>query len=126
MAAERVDALVIFGATGDLAKLETFPALVGLVERGILDVPVVGVAKSGWNLEQFRDYATRSLRNNGIDPSSAPASAMLALLRYVYGDLDDPATYTAMSEAMGKGRALYYLEVPPPLFGRIAHGIGAA
>src|SRR3954469_19433867 len=101
MATERVDALVIFGATGDLAKLETFPALVGLVERGVLDVPVVGVAKSGWDLRQFRDYATRSLHDNGIDPGSAPARAMLALLRYVDGDLDDPATYAAMSEAMG-------------------------
>ena len=55
MAADRVDALVIFGATGDLAKLETFPALVGLVERGVLDVPVVGVAKSGWDLDRFRE-----------------------------------------------------------------------
>ena len=51
---DKADALVIFGATGDLAKLETFPALVGLVKRGVLDVPVVGVAKSGWGLEQFR------------------------------------------------------------------------
>ena len=55
-----IDALVIFGATGDLAKLETFPALVGLVKRGVLDVPVIGVAKSGWGLAQFRDYARGS------------------------------------------------------------------
>ncbi len=67
---DRVDALVIFGATGDLAKLETFPALVGLVERGVLDVPVIGVAKSGWGLPQFRDYATASLKLNGMDPAS--------------------------------------------------------
>ena len=53
MSGDKVDALVIFGATGDLAKLETFPALVGLVERGVLDVPVVGVAKSGWSLDQL-------------------------------------------------------------------------
>ncbi len=58
MATNDVDELVIFGATGDLAKIETFPALVGLVQRGVLDVPVIGVAKSGWGLEQFRDYAT--------------------------------------------------------------------
>ena len=64
MAARGVDALVIFGATGDLAKLETFPALVGLVQRGVLDVPVVGVAKSGWGLEQFRNYAEASLKLN--------------------------------------------------------------
>ena len=81
MAAEQVDALVIFGATGDLAKLETFPALVGLVDRGVLDVPVIGVAKNGWGLEQFRDYAVASLKLNNMDPDSAPARKMLGLLR---------------------------------------------
>ena len=124
---DRVDALVIFGATGDLAKLETFPALVGLVDRGILDVPVVGVARSGWGLEQFRDYAAASLRANGLDPDHGPGRTMLGLLRYVDGDLDDPATYAAMSKEMGDGKqALYYLEVPPFLFGRIAQGISEA
>lgn len=124
---DRVDALVIFGATGDLAKLETFPALVGLVARGVLDVPVIGVAKSGWGLEQFRGYAADSLRANGIDPDSAPARTLLGLLRYVDGDLDDDATYAAMSAEMGAGtRALFYLEVPPALFGRIAAGIAGA
>jgi glucose-6-phosphate 1-dehydrogenase len=127
MSADGVDALVVFGATGDLAKLETFPALVGLVERGVIDVPIVGVAKSGWDLDQFRAYAARSLRDNGMDPDLAPARRMLGLLRYVDGDLDDPATYTAMSDEMGSGRrALFYLEVPPVLFGRIAEGIAAA
>ena len=125
--AERVDALVIFGATGDLAKLETFPALVGLVDRGVLNVPVVGVAKSGWGLEQFRAYAAASLRANGLDPDSGPGAKMLGLLRYVDGDLDDDATYTAMSQEMGDGKqALFYLEVPPFLFGRIARGISTA
>src|ERR687898_942602 len=124
---DRVDALVIFGATGDLAKLETFPALVGLVDRGVLDVPIVGVAKSGWNLQQFREYAATSLRGAGMDPDAPAAARMLGLLRYVDGDLDDDATYEAMSREMGPGgRALFYLEVPPPLFGRIARGIAAA
>ena len=127
MATERVDALVIFGATGDLAKLETFPALVGLVDRGVLDVPVVGVAKSGWGLDQFREYAATSLRNNGLDPDTGPGRKMLGLLRYVDGDLDDDATYEAMAREMGDGkRALFYLEVPPFLFGRIAQGISTA
>jgi len=127
MSTDHVDALVIFGATGDLAKLETFPALVGLVERGVLDVPVIGVAKSGWGLGQFRDYATASLRLNNMDPGSPAAVKMLGLLQYVDGDLDDPATYKAMSDAIGPGQqALFYLEVPPPLFGRIAEGISAA
>src|SRR5215471_2272643 len=112
---DKCDALVIFGATGDLAKLETFPALVGLVERGVLDFPVVGVAKRGWGLEQFRDYAT------------AAAKKMLSLLRYVDGDLDDDATYQAMSQAAGPGgQLLFYFEVPAFLFGRIAEGIATA
>ncbi len=127
MAADQVDALVIFGATGDLAKLETFPALVGLVERGVLDVPVIGVSKTGWGLEQFRDYAVASLRLNNLDPNSAAANKMLGLLRYVDGDLDDDGTYKAMSDAVGTGsRILFYLEVPPLLFGRVAEGIASA
>jgi glucose-6-phosphate 1-dehydrogenase len=127
MATSEMDALVIFGATGDLAKLETFPALVGLVERGVLDVPVIGVAKSGWGLEQFRDYAAASLRLNHMDPGTAAAEKMLSLLRYVDGDLGDDATYKAMSDEIGAGtRVLYYLEVPPVLFGRIAEGIASA
>ncbi len=126
MATNKVDALVIFGATGDLAKLETFPALVGLVERGVLDMPVVGVAKSGWGLEQFRDYAVASLQLNHMDPTSPAAQKMLGLLRYVDGDLGDEATYKAMSDAAGPGPLLFYLEVPPVLFGRIAEGIAGA
>ena len=127
MATTQVDALVIFGATGDLAKLETFPALVGLVERGVLDVPVVGVAKSGWGLEQFRDYATASLKLNKMDPTTPAATKMLSLLRYVDGDLGDEATYEAMSQAAGPGKQLlFYMEVPAFLFGRIAQGIATA
>jgi glucose-6-phosphate 1-dehydrogenase len=127
MADEHVDALVIFGATGDLAKLETFPALVALVDRGVLDVPVIGVAKSGWGLEQFRAYAQASLELNKLDPKAPAAAKMLSLLRYVDGDLDDNATYQAVSDAIGDGqRILYYLEVPPPLFARIAQGIAQA
>ena len=124
---DKVDALVIFGATGDLAKIETFPALVGLVQRGVLDVPVIGVAKSGWGLEQFRDYATASLQLNNMDPNSAAATKMLGLLRYVDGDLGDEATYKAMSDQIGAGqKVLYYMEVPAQLFGRIAQGIAGA
>jgi glucose-6-phosphate 1-dehydrogenase len=125
--ADDIDALVIFGATGDLAKIETFPALVGLVKRGVLHVPVIGVAKSGWGLEQFRDYAAASLKLNNMDPSDPAAVTMLGLLRYVDGDLGDEATYKAMSDQIGAGqRVLYYLEVPAQLFGRIAQGIAAA
>jgi glucose-6-phosphate 1-dehydrogenase len=126
MSADQVDALVIFGATGDLAKLETFPALVGLVERGVLDVPVLGVAKSGWELAQFKEYAAASLKLNNLDPTAPAAAKMLGLLRYVDGDLGDHATYEAMATTLGDAkRILYYLEVPPFLFGRITEGISA-
>ena len=120
-----MDALVIFGATGDLAKLETFPALVGLVERGVLDLPIVGVAKSGWNLERFRDYAARRCGSTAWTRIRRRAR-ILGLLRYVDGDLDDPATYNAMSTRSAPAPALFYLEVPPFLFGRIAKGISEA
>ncbi|MFF8833423.1 glucose-6-phosphate dehydrogenase [Streptomyces sp. NPDC015131] len=124
MATDRVDALVIFGATGDLAKLETFPALAGLAGRGMLDVPVIGVARSGWGLDQFRDYAAASLRHAGIDPDGAPGRRVLEALRYIDGDLTDPATYDTLGRTLGDSRrALFYLEVPPALFGRIAQGI---
>ncbi len=122
-----IDAVVIFGATGDLAKLETFPALVGLVRRGVLDVPVIGVGKSGWQLEQFRDYAAASLTLNNIDPKDTAAAGMLKLLDYIDGDLTDHATYQAIADKLGdRKRVLFYLEVPPPLFGRIAEGIAGA
>ncbi len=126
MSNNRVNALVIFGATGDLAKLETFPALVGLVERGVLDAPVIGVAKSGLGLDQFRNYAAESLRLNGMDPDTDAAKRMLDLLRYVDGDLTADATYQAMASAAPDGPTLFYLEVPPPLFGTIAQGIQRA
>jgi len=127
MPANRMDCLVIFGATGDLAKLETFPALVGLVERGVLDVPVIGVSNAGWSLERFREYAVDSLKHNSMDPDTPAARRMLELLRYVDGDLNDQKIYSAVAEAMKPGtRALFYLEVPPVLFGRIAGGIATA
>ena len=124
---EKADVLVIFGATGDLAKLQTFPALVGLAERGVLEMPVIGVAKSGWGLDQFRGYATDSLKHNGIDPASPAAAKMLGLLSYIDGDLDSSQTYEQLAKQIGPGKKiLFYLEVPPALFGRIADGIAAA
>src|SRR5947208_9088279 len=126
MESSQLSALVIFGATGDLAKLETFPALVGLVDRDVLDVPIVGVAKSGWGLDQFRGYAADSLRHNGIDPDADPAKRMLDLLQYVDGDLTDDATYETLAKKVPAGPALFYLEVPPPLFGPIAQSLARA
>ena len=126
MEPSKVSALVIFGATGDLARLETFPALVSLVDRGVLDAPIVGVANSGWGLERFRGHAADSLRRNGINPDSDPAKRMLDLLRYVDGDLTGDAAYATLAGTLPVGQALYYLEVPPTLFGTIIQRLARA
>src|SRR4051794_37737150 len=86
------DALVFFGATGDLAYKQIFPALQKMVQRGRLSVPVIGVAKAGWNLEQFRKRAYDSLlTHGGVD--QAAFAKLVELLRYIDGDYQDPATF---------------------------------
>src|SRR5262245_8853504 len=94
------DALVFFGATGDLAFKKIFPALLAMVKRGNLNVPVVGVAKAGWNLDQFKARAKDSLeKHGGVDP--AAFKALTCLLRYVDGDYEDPATFAALRRELG-------------------------
>src|SRR6476659_4654133 len=89
------DALVFFGATGDLAHKKIFPALQAMVKRGHLDMPVIGVAKAGWNLDQFRARARDSVeKHGGLDP--AAFDKLCGLLRYVDGDYNDPATFQAI------------------------------
>jgi glucose-6-phosphate 1-dehydrogenase len=110
------DALVFFGATGDLAYKKIFPSLQAMVKRGHLNVPVVGVAKAGWNLDQLRARAKDSLeKHGGLDP--AAFSKLIGLLRYVDGDYQDPATFTALRQELkdAKGPA-HYLAIPPVLF----------
>ena len=113
------DALVFFGATGDLAYKKIFPSLQGMVKRGHLNVPVIGVAKSGWNLEQFRARAKDSLeKHGGIDPVAF--ERLSGLLRYVDGDYQDPATFKALKkELSGAERPAHYLAIPPLLFGPV-------
>jgi glucose-6-phosphate 1-dehydrogenase len=110
------DALVFFGATGDLAYKKIFPALQAMVKRGHLNVPVIGVAKAGWNLEQFRARAHDSLeKHGGID--SAAFEKLRGLLGYVDGDYQDPATFQALrKELKGALRPAHYLAIPPVLF----------
>src|SRR5258707_15569071 len=87
------DALVFFGATGDLAYKKIFPSLQTMIKRGHLDVPVVGVAKAGWNVDQLRARARDSLeKHGGID--AVAFEKLISLLRYVDGDYQDPATFT--------------------------------
>ena len=113
------DAFVFFGATGDLAYKKIFPALQAMVKRGHLDVPVIGVAKAGWNLEQFRARAKDSLdKHGGVDP--AAFTALSDLLRYVDGDYQNPATFQAIRKTLGSAELpAYYLAIPPTLFGLV-------
>jgi glucose-6-phosphate 1-dehydrogenase len=110
------DALVFFGATGDLAYKKIFPALQAMLKRGHLNVPVIGVAKAGWNLDQFRARAYDSLeKHGGVDP--AAFDKLSSLLRYVDGDYNDPATFRALGEELkGARRPAHYLAIPPNMF----------
>ncbi len=123
MHAAKSDALVFFGATGDLAYKRIFPALQALVRRGALDVPVVGVALSGWTLDQLRERARDSLEHNGGVDADAFAR-LSSLLRYVDGDYRDPQTFAALRAALGDARRpLHYLAIPPTLFEPVAEGL---
>ena len=110
------DALVFFGATGDLAYKKIFPALQAMIKRGTLAVPVIGVAKAGWNLDQFKARAKDSLeKHGGLD--DAAWQKLSGLLGYVDGDYADPATFTAVRSALGKSeRPAHYLAIPPSMF----------
>ena len=110
------DTLVFFGATGDLAYKKIFPALQAMVKRGNLNVPVIGVAKAGWNLDQLKARAKDSLeKHGGIDP--AAFEKLSGLLRYVDGDYNDAATFQALRKELGHAqRPAYYLAIPPGAF----------
>jgi glucose-6-phosphate 1-dehydrogenase len=116
MSAEHSDALVFFGATGDLAYKKIFPALQAMVRRGTLTVPVVGVAKAGWNLDQLKARAKDSLeKHGGLDP--AAFEKLSQLLRYVDGDYNDAATFQALHRELGNAqRPAFYLAIPPSVF----------
>jgi glucose-6-phosphate 1-dehydrogenase len=110
------DALVFFGATGDLAYKKIFPSLQAMVKRGHLNVPVIGVAKAGWNLDQLRARAKDSLeKHGGFDP--AAFEKLSGLLRYVDGDYQDLATFTALRQQLKDAKhPAHYLAIPPVLF----------
>jgi glucose-6-phosphate 1-dehydrogenase len=110
------DALVFFGATGDLAYKMIFPALQSMVKRGNLNVPVIGVAKSGWNLDQLKARARDSIEKHGGVDEDAFAKLM-GLLRYVDGDYSDPATFATLRQTLGAAKhPAHYLAIPPLLF----------
>ncbi len=124
MTAAHSDALVFFGATGDLAYKKIFPALQAMVQRGHLDVPVVGVAKSGWGLEQFKARARDSVeKHGGLD--LAAFQKLLGLLRYVDGDYADPRTFQELRQQLGDAHhPVHYLAIPPSLFPLVVEQLG--
>ena len=114
------DALVFFGATGDLANKKIFPALQSMVRRGVLDVPVIGVAKQGWKLADLQARAKESVTKNGggVDRDAFPK--LLKLLRYVDGDYADPAVFDAVRKELGNAQhPMHYLAIPQGLFGLV-------
>jgi glucose-6-phosphate 1-dehydrogenase len=119
MTAVRSDALVFFGATGDLAYKKVFPALQAMVKRGHLNVPVIGVAKAGWNLDQLKARAKDSLeKHGGLD--AAAWEKLSGLLRYVDGDYKADATFQELRKQLGDAKhPAHYLAIPPVLFGEV-------
>jgi len=125
-AAALSDALVFFGATGDLAYKQIFPSLQQMIRHGTLNVPVIGVAKAGWNLEQFRNRAKDSLtKHGGVDPVAFPK--LMQLLNYIDGDYQDPATFQKLRELLGQAQLpTHYLAIPPSLFPTVVEGLRAS
>ncbi len=119
------DAFVFFGATGDLAHKKIFPALQNMVKHGTLEVPVIGVAKSGWTLEQLRERARDSLTKfgGGVDPEAF--QKLCQLLSYIDGDYSDDKTYAELRAKLGKAQSpTHYLAIPPSMFPVVVTGLG--
>jgi glucose-6-phosphate 1-dehydrogenase len=123
---QAADALVLFGATGDLAHKKVLPALYAMVKRSELTVPVIGVAYAGWDLERLRQRLRDSIATSpgGVDDQHA-LDRLCGLLRYVDGDYNDDATFTALKATLGSARRpAYYLAIPPALFATVIERIG--
>jgi len=120
------DAFVFFGATGDLAYKQIFPALQALVRRGHLDAPIVGVGRSGWGRDKLIERARASIKEHGTFDDKA-FTKLASLLAYIDGDYREPATFTRLREALGSAKApLHYLAIPPSVFATVIDGLVAA
>ncbi|HEU4387315.1 MAG TPA: glucose-6-phosphate dehydrogenase [Blastocatellia bacterium] len=117
------DAFVFFGATGDLAQKQIFPALQSMIKMGHLDMPIIGIARSKWDLDQLRERARAALEEHGgLDPDAFEKLA--AHLRFVGGNYDDPATYKKLCQSLGScERPIYYLAIPPTIFEMVARSL---
>jgi glucose-6-phosphate 1-dehydrogenase len=120
------DALVFFGVTGDLAYKQIFPALQSMIKHNHFDVPIIGVAGRPWKIDQLREHARRSLEEHGVVDKAA-FDKLSSLLQYVSGNYNDEATYTKIRQALGSvQRPLYYLAIPPSMFGPVVEGLAKA
>lgn len=114
------DVLVIFGITGDLAKVMTFRSLYRLERRGLLDCPIVGVAAQDWTVEQLREHARQCIQETGEPLDEEVFARFAQRLNHIGGDFNDAATYERVAKAIGRARApVFYLEIPPFLFGPV-------
>jgi glucose-6-phosphate 1-dehydrogenase len=121
------DALVVFGVTGDLAYKKIFPALYAMAKRGVLNVPVIGVASSKWSPAQLRKRARDAIKESGKIDDKPALDHLLSRLGYVSGDYNDPGTFTALKAALSDARRpAHYLAIPPALFETVVKGLGAA
>ncbi|WP_295388889.1 glucose-6-phosphate dehydrogenase [uncultured Thiodictyon sp.] len=121
------DALVLFGATGDLAFKKIFPALQAMVKRGNLKVPIIGMSRAGWDLDQFKAHARASLEQHGGGVDEAAFAQLCTQFGYVDGDYRDPATFQALRQALGSARRpTHYLAIPPAAFPMVVQQLAAA
>ena len=118
------DAFVFFGASGDLAYKKIFPALHNMVRHGTLTGPVIGVAKSGWGLDQLRERARNSIHEHGDGVEDAAFTQLLQMMHYIDGDYADQSTFTALRRELGEAkRPAHYLAIPPSLFGVVTEAL---
>src|SRR4029079_13046040 len=123
----RADCLVIFGITGDLAKVMTFHSLYRLEERGLLDCPILGVAVDDWSVDQLVERARESIIGTGEELDEEVFKRLASRFSYVAGDFGDDATYGRVAKPIeGAPLPVFYLEIPPFLFGRVVKGLADA
>ena len=121
------DALVVYGVTGDLAHKMIFPALYAMVKRGVLNVPIIGVAFPKWSLERLQKRVTHSIKQSGGIDNKRAFQHLLSLLQYVSGDYNDSNTFATIKHALGKAcRPAHYLAIPPSLFETVIKNLGAS
>src|SRR5258705_3111016 len=122
----QADSLVFFGATGDLARKKIYPALREMRRHGHLNVPVIGVARPGWDLQRFREWVLASIEEYGGGLDEA-ALKLMDLIRYVDGDYTSLATFRSLRQALGEAkRPVHYLAIPPSLFDYVARNLAEA